>query len=682
MSRRSGRIVPQPMHFRTWFRPPRRFAALFIGVALVPSVLLLAVGWRLLQQDLQLERQRLGIQRDQAADLVVSTMDVALVSLEDALRRHQSLEALAATPDSVVLTFTSGSMAAAPAERLLYWPVDQRLPDAPPSAMARGEELEHRDGSPAAAAGWFAREAARSSGPVRARALAGLARNLRKLRRPDSALATYAQLMAVEHAGIAGVPADLFARWAYCELLAQLGRREPLRTQARELKRLLLEARWRITRPVFLLHFEQASNWAEEHSAPPAPQVRLADAAGRLWQQWREEGEASTGRRQVINLDAQGAGFMALSQPGDRGAFVLIAGQQFVERHVLARVRFMEARDGLRVELRDPAARTPATDATRRYEADTKLPWTIIVQSGATASMISGRRTLWMAGLVMLSLLLTTGAYAIGRAVSRELAVARLQSDFVAAVSHEFRTPLTTLRQLSEMLADRPNASEERRVAYYGALRRQTERLHRLVESLLDFGRMEAGSSLYRFTPVNASSFVRDVVGQFSAESAAVHRIDVDVAGDAVISGDREALANVLWNLLDNAIKYSPTAEAVRVEVTVEGAHLAIRVRDDGFGIPHGEQRDIFGKFVRGAFARAQGIRGTGIGLAMVHHIVESHGGRITVDSVPGQGSTFTMLLPIVDPGTAGDRPAVLAPPGVDGDWKPHARNGKLHPGR
>jgi signal transduction histidine kinase len=114
------------------------------------------------------------------------------------------------------------------------------------------------------------------------------------------------------------------------------------------------------------------------------------------------------------------------------------------------------------------------------------------------------------------------------------------------------------------------------------------------------------------------------------------------------VNGDREALAQALWNLLDNAVKYSGDSPVVHVEVEA-GNQVAIRVRDQGFGIPRSEKDRILRKFVRGSSAKAYGVKGTGIGLAMVKHIVDAHGGKVLVASEPGKGSTFTILLPAGD---------------------------------
>ena len=229
----------------------------------------------------------------------------------------------------------------------------------------------------------------------------------------------------------------------------------------------------------------------------------------------------------------------------------------------------------------------------------------------------------------------------------RELAVGRLQSDFVAAVSHEFRTPLTALRQFTDMLREHPALDDHRRGIAYDAQSRATDRLTRLVESLLDFGRMEAGAARYRFEARDGTELVRRVVEDFCADARAAGR-DVEFHGDgsAPIETDDEALSRAVWNLLDNAVKYSPEASSVEVSLERRNGHVLIAVRDHGIGIPPHEQAQIFTKFHRGEQARTRGIKGTGIGLAMVDEIVKAHHGRIDVQSEPGKGSTFTIVLP------------------------------------
>ncbi len=184
-------------------------------------------------------------------------------------------------------------------------------------------------------------------------------------------------------------------------------------------------------------------------------------------------------------------------------------------------------------------------------------------------------------------------------------------------------------------------------VSTYGLLRREGIRLQRLVENLLDFGRMEAGAAEYRMESVDLRPFLEELVGDFSEEvRLAGRRVELTVATPLpVIQADREALGRAVWNLLDNAAKYSPVETPISIEAHTDGPQVTIRVHDDGPGIARDEQERIFDRFVRGADARASGAKGTGLGLAMVRHIVSAHGGQVRVDSAPGRGSTFIIDL-------------------------------------
>jgi signal transduction histidine kinase len=284
--------------------------------------------------------------------------------------------------------------------------------------------------------------------------------------------------------------------------------------------------------------------------------------------------------------------------------------------------------------------------------AATRLPATLQLtsaDSGGDSAGFAARRHLLLAGFAVLALVLLAGSYFILRSITREHAVARLQSEFVSAVSHEFRTPLTSLRQLSDMLSKGRIPTEELRQESYDILSRESERLQRLVESVLNFGRLEARAFRYRLEDLDPAALVRDLVAEFQEKAAAQgYRVELAEAGEyPLIRADREAFGLALWNLLDNAVKYSPDCRTIWVGMARDGGRLAIHVRDRGMGIPAAERKEIFKKFVRGAGSRASNIKGTGIGLAMARHIIEAHDGEIRVESEPGQGSTFTILLPL-----------------------------------
>ena len=216
------------------------------------------------------------------------------------------------------------------------------------------------------------------------------------------------------------------------------------------------------------------------------------------------------------------------------------------------------------------------------------------------------------------------------------------------AVSHEFRSPLTTLLQLTELLAHDRIHDEDRRRLYFDILHKETGRLHGLVENLLDFGRMEAGRTQYRPESIDLYELVRDAVRDYQEEIGdSGYGFELTGTVGAPLRADREALRRLVRNLLENAVKYSPECRTVWIETGQESGRAVLRVRDRGMGIPPIEQVHIFDKFVRGSAAKQACIQGTGIGLAMVREIVRGHEGEVHLASEVGQGSTFTVRLPL-----------------------------------
>jgi len=290
--------------------------------------------------------------------------------------------------------------------------------------------------------------------------------------------------------------------------------------------------------------------------------------------------------------------------------------------------------------------------ALRRSLGDLDLPWTVVVPPGDRATgaqELAARRRILAVGLAAVVLLLSAGGYLLWRVVQRELALARIQTDFVAAVSHEFRTPLTSLRNAAELLEDDDAIGQERRRTFYRLIRRNTDRLHHLVESLLDFSRMEGRRKPYTFEWINVGTLVTTVATEFQSQlERAGGTFDIAIESDADLKSrvDPAALRHALWNLLDNAMKYSPELVAVRLAVGRHPRGIAVSVSDQGLGIPSHERGAIFRKFVRGHRATELGIHGTGLGLAMVLHVVQAHGGTIELETEEGRGSTFRLVFP------------------------------------
>jgi signal transduction histidine kinase len=241
------------------------------------------------------------------------------------------------------------------------------------------------------------------------------------------------------------------------------------------------------------------------------------------------------------------------------------------------------------------------------------------------------------------------------RLITLSLEQAQLQSDFVSAVSHEFRSPLTTLRTITELLVQNRIPDEARRQESYLFLDHETARLHRLVEDLLDFGRMESGQKQYRMEVLDVFTLVGAELADFNDLAAAKgFRVEAKLGsnenpGEARALVDAEAFRRAIRNLLDNAVKYSPVCRTVWVNGAVHGHQVLISVRDQGMGISADEEQAVFQKFVRGQAAKIAGIKGTGIGLAMVRQIWEAMGGEIRLESEAGVGSTFTLVLPLAE---------------------------------
>jgi signal transduction histidine kinase len=239
------------------------------------------------------------------------------------------------------------------------------------------------------------------------------------------------------------------------------------------------------------------------------------------------------------------------------------------------------------------------------------------------------------------------------RLISFTMKQAQLQADFVAAVSHEFRSPLTTLRTITELLVQNRIPDEARRQQSYVFLDHETSRLHRLVEELLDFRRRESGSEQYILERHDVIQLVRAALDDFGELAAAQgFRIETDIGRPRdpfTVKVDEEAFRRAVRNLLDNAMKYSPVCRTVWVNASVQNDSVLISVRDEGMGIDADEEQVIFQKFVRGDAAKRAGIKGTGIGLTMVQQISEAMGGEVRLQSQPGVGSTFTIVLPLAE---------------------------------
>jgi signal transduction histidine kinase len=248
-----------------------------------------------------------------------------------------------------------------------------------------------------------------------------------------------------------------------------------------------------------------------------------------------------------------------------------------------------------------------------------------------------------------ISLLLTGGIVMTHRNISREMALARLKSDFVSNVSHELRTPLSLIRLYAETLEMGRLKSPEKYQEYYGIIRKESERLTALINNILDFSRIEAGRKEYDFRQTDMRELVRNTLESYRYQiEQSGFAFEEKIAEDVpLLSVDREAMARSLLNLVNNALKYSQDQKYIGVNLFRDNGSVKLEVVDHGIGIPPAEQQKIFDKFYRVGDPLVHNTKGSGLGLSLVRHIVQAHGGEVLVDSVPGRGSKFTINLPV-----------------------------------
>jgi signal transduction histidine kinase len=269
---------------------------------------------------------------------------------------------------------------------------------------------------------------------------------------------------------------------------------------------------------------------------------------------------------------------------------------------------------------------------------------------GTTVEAIA-RRWILQSFLVLaaLSVLMIGGLVLTYRSVNKEMALARLKSDFVSNVSHELRTPLALIRLYAETLELGRIQTAEKKDEYYRIIRKESERLTALINNILDFSRIEAGRKEYDFRDTDIAELVRNTLDSYRfqiEQQGFVFEENIDPSLPAV-RVDREAIARALVNLVNNALKYSENEKFLGVKLYRSNGTVKLEVVDRGIGITRREQERIFEKFYRTGDPLVHNTRGSGLGLSLVRHITEAHGGAVEVESSPGKGSKFTVSLPL-----------------------------------
>ena len=281
--------------------------------------------------------------------------------------------------------------------------------------------------------------------------------------------------------------------------------------------------------------------------------------------------------------------------------------------------------------------------------------WRLVVSDRHTTPELLARRNFMInvAFSVGLAVALLAAILLVLRVASREVRLSAMKSDFVSNVSHELRTPLASIRVFGEFLR-LGRVTEPDKIREYGEyIETESRRLTQLVNNILDFSRIESGRKAYTFREADLAKVVRGSVDTFAVRvRGAGFTIGLRLPAEPLppVHVDADAIDQVVCNLLDNAVKYSGESRAIDVGVVLRDGEVAIAVTDRGIGIPRDEQQRIFERFHRVGTGLVHEVRGAGLGLAIVRHVVRAHGGRVEVDSEEGRGSTFTIVLPLAGP--------------------------------
>ena len=609
-------------------RPRLPVLAVLLATSVVVTAIILGFAWAITTQQRTIDQDA----RQKSLELVADSFAAAIRG-----RVEESSERLAAwladatvPPDSSdripLFSMRSNTTTVRPRGALAFLPV---VPTIPTSALvAKGELLEFVEHDLTRAAAEYRSLTNSRDIQVQAAAWLRLGRVLRQAGDSPAAMSAYTSLASFHNVVVDGFDAGLAGLEGQRDLFQRSGNQDRADAIGRLITRGIEEGRWLINRGTAELYLGQINE-----DAPRA--VRLAWAIAEVFT------HEDTGHSRGTRLVDAGSKSIVVLWCGSASSLVVLAGylNDFFASIAPTSVAWTLSETDMTSNLDSRGT---------RVIGGADRPWTLRVQPSAQPAPSINRTAL----LVTIApvMFVWAATYFMAKAIARESPLARLQTDFVASVSHEFRSPLTTVRQMSEMLNTGRVSDVEKQREYYGVLVHEARRLQRLVETLLNFGRLDAGHVRYRLQPTDLASVVASAVSDMHDQaSRAGARIEV-VGPTAPVQAkaDADALRLAVRNLIENAIRYSPEQPHVAVRWYERDQWASIDVEDRGRGIDSDEVHEIFRKFVRGRAARDLGVTGTGIGLAMVQQIVTAHGGEVRVRSKLHEGSTFTISVPVV----------------------------------
>ena len=305
---------------------------------------------------------------------------------------------------------------------------------------------------------------------------------------------------------------------------------------------------------------------------------------------------------------------------------------------------------GGRIIAGDTLLYNKSTNITSFFD-DNFPPWRIELTGEITRPLLFkgfyGSFYFWT--IITMMFILAFGIVITGRTIAHEKEVLKLKSDFVSSVSHEFKTPITSIKALTERLLEGSMKDPKRMREYYTVISRETENLSHLVGNFLDFSKMEEGKKQYTIEETNFKTWLEQTVSDYFGKTPLrKFKIYTDISETSEsVKIDKNAMKLVVNNLLDNAVKFSSEDSEIKVTLEKKEEKILLKIKDDGIGITKNEQLRIFEKFYRGKDASHFSATGTGLGLTIVKQIIEAHGGEIQVESEPGKGSVFMVWIPL-----------------------------------
>jgi len=643
----------------------RRQVSLFLVAVLLPCMVLVLLGLRIIEQERELGAKRLADERRSVAARLRQELSshLARIALQEAT-------ALAADPDSLAYrTYLDPSVVlvgqVSDGHLVLPWERDPRrarfgrllVQGTFGRLVAEGERTEMGSGRPGDAIRVYAQALGAANDPAQAtyarmlRARASLAAGSREAARRDYGAVLRSDPDIVdEH----GVPLALYAA-------ARLGTGSVDGDVVMDrVQATLAGERWLSPTALYLLRDivdTLRSNAASAHDdALAAVEATIAGRIGRAEQALalqRDLPHLGIPLGDVTSHNGQTPWITYGIPPWLVGRVAPVRGQG----EILVAVRADSASAAVQASVLDGtgAVAEIGTGSGGEEGAESLGPdFPDLVARIASPSAAGGttwdiQRWFYIVGLLFVLSVTLFGSYIVSRDVRRELNLAEMRSRFVSAVSHELKTPLTAIRMFAETLQLGGASDREMLTEYLETIVYESERLTRLLNNVLDFSKIERGRKEYRRVPNDLADIVSASARaiQYSLER---QRFTLNVQtqdGLPPASVDADAMEQAILNLLSNAVKYSGGRREIDLRLTRSDGHAVIAVSDRGIGIAPEEQRKIFEQFYRVPSPDNDGVPGTGLGLTLVRHIAEGHRGRVTVDSAPGRGSTFAIHIPL-----------------------------------